>query len=377
MPVKNILVVICTFNPHDRNYDNSFKDFTNPWFDVIRSWQMQRSSDLNVDIVIADDVSGPKTRAQLIEFQKKTKDFYIDFVNEWFTSQFIGFNHAVSLFNNKHYDYYAYCASDASFCNKGDLKALIEEMDENCVMISPQADRDMAQRFDFNKNKPPTRVSLGDAVCNHIGIWTHDFMKAYDYKYVDILGGPRNEGFYLYLAAAIKGYQLLSHKIRIHHVRSYDRGHDIQPPVVSSCYARDFYKMLDEGMKIGLGFEECLGSLSIYWNAVWNAPDFIRFATRFLRLISRAVILNPVSEKIFNSGIFETCIKNGIIPKRLADLVYAFQAKPYCHFHNSDCFDENGYAKTDELYRFLKKNIFLTKKELDYKKIPFQLKRPV
>jgi hypothetical protein len=65
-PVRKVLVVICTFNPNDRKYNESFEDFSHVWFDVIRGWQMQRSDDLQVDIVVADNVSGPKTRKRFL-----------------------------------------------------------------------------------------------------------------------------------------------------------------------------------------------------------------------------------------------------------------------------------------------------------------------
>ncbi len=370
--MKKVLAIICTYNPQDRNYNQSFEDFSHPWFDAIRSWQIQREEDLDIDIVIADDVSGPKTRAKLLEFQKQTNNFYLDFIDEWFSGPLIGFNHALYLFKDKHYDYYAYVTSDASFQNKGDLKILLNDMNENCGFISSQADYDMLQHFDFNERKPPTRVHLGEAVCSHIGIWTREFMEKYDFKYVDILGGLRTEGFYPYLCAAIKRNQLLSHRVCIHHIKAIDRYNkslnqcDFMP-LLSSYYKRDFYKMLEGGMKLGMGFEEAIGSISIYWNMFLNEP---RWST-FEMLVIKAIALNPVFKTVFN-----VCNSINLIPKKIAYLVGKAQGKPNYHRHNPDCFDKKEYSKSDALYYFMKENLFLTKDELDYKKIPFQLVIP-
>jgi len=364
--IRKVLAIICTYNPQDRKYNNSFENFSHPWFDAIRSWQMQRDKDLYIDIIVVDDVSGPKTRKKLIEFQKQTKDFYIDFIDNWFPNPFVGFNHALSLFKDKYYDYYAYCASDASFCNKGDLKLLLDDMDENCCFISPQADKDMIQRIDFNKKKPPTRIHLGEAVNAHLYIWTREFMNTYDYKYVDILGSPGgNETFYPYLCAAIKRYQLLSHRVCIHHIGVHDR-YLIQPPLTPHC-KRDFCNMLDKGVKIGLGFDEVAVNLSTYWNQFLNSTTLFQFKI----LIIESICLNPIFRNLFNS--FN---KMNIIPKRIVNFVDKTQGKPYYHKPNPDCFDENGYAKSDDLYHFIKENLFLKKNELDYRKIPFQLYVP-
>ena len=326
---------------------------------------MQRSNDLYVDIVVADDVSGRKTRTKLIEFQKQTKDFYLDFIDKWFSSQFIGFNHALSLFKNRHYDYYAYCASDASFRNKDDLRILLADMNKDCCFILPQSDSDMNQRFDFDIKKPPTRIRLGEAVPLHIGIFTREFMEAYDFKYIDILGGPRNEGFYPYLCAAIKRHQYLSHRVSIHHLKAKDRC--TNQPLLAPQYKRDFFEMLRKGQKLGLGFEECLRDISIYWNIFLNEPNWARFQT----LIVKIIVLNP-----FSLALFDFLDRIGMPSKKINDLISKATDKRYYYKHNPDCFDENEYAKSEELYLFIKESLFLRKIELDYTKISYQLLSP-
>jgi len=362
-------VIICTYNPDDRNYNKTFDNFQYIWFNVIRSWIIQRSNDLQVDIVISDNVSGPKTRAKLIEFQQQNKGIYIDFVNEWFSNPFICFNNSLSFFKNSDsYDYYAYCASDANFNKKGDLQVLLDDMDEKCCFISPQANRDMIQRLDINQKKTPTKIICGEAVNNHLSIWTREFMEAYDYKYVDIVGGPRNEGFYPYACAAIECHELMSHKVCINHRGRTDRK-KLQPLLMSQ-YKRDFFQMLKEGQKIGLGFEEVLENMSLYMSQFLNNP---RLGPYYL--VVHIFIKYIVLTTVFKS-IFDLVNAQNIIPKKIVNFVEELQGKPYVHRHNPDCFNENGYAKTDDLYHFIKQNLFLTKDELDYEKINHELYYP-
>jgi hypothetical protein len=367
--IKKVLAVICTYNPEDRNYNQSFEDFSFIWFDVIRGWQKQRDENLEVDIVVADDISGPKTRKKLIEFQQKTKDFYIDFIDKWFSCPFVCFNHAVSLLKKNDYDYYAYCASDAVLVNKGDLATLINDMDERCCIISPQADNDMAQPFDFNPKKPPTKMRLGEGINCHLYLFTREFMQAYDYKMVDIIGSGSSESFYTFLAAAIGRHILLSHRVCIHHAGMVDR----KPgnPLIMPEYKRDFFKMLKEGTKIGLGYEEYLGTPSFFLKQCLSAPTPYKFLRRFTKMVVRFCLHNLGLRNIFKFRNLDQ--RNKFLKKIFGDLG-PFAGEPY--FHNPKCFDENGYAKLDQLYHFIKNNLFLTKEELDYEKIPFKFIKP-
>jgi len=376
--IKKILVIICTYNPEDINYDETFEDFSFTWFDVIRSWQMQRSDDLYIDIVVADNMSGPKTRAKLIEFQELGNHFYIDFVDDVFLAPWIPFNHALFIFKQKEkYDYYAYCASDAYFCNKGDLQVLLNDMGDNCCFISPYADNDMLQRYDFDVKKKPMKLSLNEAVNNHLAIMKREFIEAYDYKYIDIIGGGSggNEEFYTYQCAAIQRHELLSHKVCIRHIGMKDRrkirNMEVKPRTCLSLqYKRSFSTMLNEGGKVGLGFHELSENVSAYINQFLNNT---RLGAYYLlvHIIIRYVVLS----KPFRF-IFDHINHLNILPKRITRFVDYIQGKPYIHRHNPDCFDDNGYAKTDDLYHFIKQNLFLTKDEFDYEKIHYEIHYP-
>lgn len=375
---KKLLVVICTYNPEDINYDETFEDFSHVWFDVIRSWQMQRSDDLHIDIVIADNVSGPKTRGKLIEFQKLEKDIYINFVDDTFSALWIPLNHTLSIFKHKeNYDYYAFCASDAYFLNNGDLQILLNDMDENCCFISPQADNDMLQRYDFDVKKKPTRLCLNEAVNNHLAIMTKEFMEAYDYKWIDIIGGGAggNEEFYTYQCAAIQRNELLSHKIMIHHIGKKDRkkvlDREVKPRTfLYNYYKRNFINMLDAGVKVGLGFYEISVNVSVYKNYFLNHPNLGPYYIIKYIILKYIVITN-----IFRN-IFDVLSNLKLMPKKVSTVVEELQGKPYVHIHNPDFFDDNGYAKNDDLYHFIKENLFLTKDEFDYGKIRNELHYP-
>lgn len=376
--IRKLLVVICTYNPEDVNYDETFEDFSHVWFDVIRSWQMQRSNELIVDIVVSDNVSGPKTRKQLIQFQEHEKDFYINFVDDVFLAPFIPFNHALSIFKHKEkYDYYSYCSSDAYFRNKGDLQILLDDMDKNCCFISPYADKDMLQRFDFNPKKPPMKLHLNEAVNNHLSIMTREFMEAYDYKYIDIIGGGAggNEELYTYQCAAIQRHELLSHKVCVRHIGMGDRKKKLAKETfprsfLAPQYKRDFSTTLDEGAKVGLGFYELSENISVNINQLYNNP---RLGLYYLLVY---VIINSFVLTTTFRAIFNRASDLNIIPKKITSFVEKLQGKPYIHRHNPDCFDENGYAKNDDLYHFIKENLFLTKEELDYDKIRHEVHYP-
>jgi hypothetical protein len=306
--------------------------------------------------------------------QKQEKDFYIDFVDELFTTTFICFNHALSIFKDKDlYDYYAFCASDAYFRNKGDLRILLDDMDENCCFISPQADKDMFfQLFEFDKNKPPTRVPLGGGVNNHLSIFTRKFMKAYDFKYIDII--TYTESFYTFLCAAIKCHHLLSHKVLISHAGFTDRTGSL--PLVIPLYKRDFYKILDEGVEIGLGFEAFSQDCSQYKKIALNSIRYTFLSrSNLLTMLNWWRTLNLLKMLILKNIVLNPTFKTikTILDKLNLINIDKYMGKPNYHKHNPDCFDENGYAKTDDLYHFIKENLFLKKDELNYETIPHKI----
>jgi len=365
---KRILAIICTHNPNDKGYDESFENFTHPWFNCIKSWQAQNDEGMHVDIIVADNVSGSKTRAKLLEYQSLTKNLCVVFTDQYFTSPFLCFNHALHIIRNKDkYDYFAYCASDANFMKAGDLRMLIRDMESNsdCCFISPQADHDMVQKYCFNPNKESTKVHLGEGVNNHLFVCSNEFMKAYDYKYIDIIGGPRSESLNPFLCSAIGRCECLSHKVIIHHIGRLDaNSRSKSQPLLINLYKRDFFKMLNNGNTLGLGFEECLQNRKVYENIFTNTPNLRTFKLLFIK----AVVLNKIFKLLFY-GISSV----GLLPSFLENNIRKALGEPYYHRHNPKFFDSNEHVLSKDLYHFVKNNLFLTKEELDYAKIPHRV----
>lgn len=366
--MKKILVVIPTFNPNDVSYNKSFENFTYPWFNVIRSWRKQRNDDLYIDIVIADNVSGEKSRRALRKYQLKCNDFYINFINDFYNTPYTPFNLTLAKYKNKDsYDYYCYCSSDVFFNSNKDLQLLLDEMDNKCCFILPYVDNDMIQRINFIPKKSSIKIQLGNGVNMHMGIMKKEFLRAYNYKLIDIIGGGQSgaELFYPYQCAAIGRHILLSSKVCMHHIGMIDRkkvlaNEKISRSLLAPQYKRNFSKMLDEGMKIGLGFNEVLKDITIYKNIYLNASH--RNIHYFLKyIILKYIVLSSNFKNIYNSL---NKYNLNILPKKTKALINMLQGKPYMKLHNPNFFDKDGYAKNKNLYRFIKKNLYLTNKEL-------------
>ena len=311
-PKKKILAIIPTFNPGDVSYDESFEDFTHSWFGVIQSLRKQRSNNLHIDIVVADNVSGEKTRKMLKKFQKKENDFDINFIDDFYGTPCTPFNLTLAKYKNKDdYDCYCYCSSDVFFNNNGDFQLLLDDMDENCCIIFPYVDNDMIQRIDdfkkFGKNKKPVKLDLARSINMHFCVIKKEFMEAYDYKLIDIISGGKwgMEDFMSYQCAAIGCHMLLSSKVCMHHIGMGDRKKAFATErecrtLFSPQYKRDFFKMLDEGSAIGLGFQEHSEDISVYKNIYFNAPYCdVRY---FLRhVVFRGIVVSSFFKNIYGN----------------------------------------------------------------------------
>ena len=312
-PVDKVLVCIPTYNPTGHNHYDV-------WKMVIDGFVKQRKPDLQVDIVVADNISHPEGRKILRQWQKEVSGLSLVFTEPRYPMH-VCINHAWSFF--KGYNYFNYTCSDVIPENPDTISILIEDAkkNEDCVVISPQVDCDMCQSFgkhikdgDF----PPTMLKITEAVNGHFYLYDKRYLEAFDYKKVDVLWGHRTETFVSYQCASIGKREYISHRVKLHHYRegaknigverkdfaSYDK------PYETYGDKQKFMDVMTEGIKIGLGFEE------LYHLAGHPVPE--------------------------------------------------------CRLHNPDAFDEQKLAKTDELYRFIKANLFLTKKQLDYDKIEYE-----
>jgi glycosyltransferase involved in cell wall biosynthesis len=312
-PVSKVLVAIPTYNPTGH-------DHYNVWRMVIDGLIAQRNNEVDVDIVVADNISTVTGRDILRKWQKEIPGLYLVFTEPRLPMNSC-INHAWMLMKERGYDYYSYVCSDVIHTDRRGIRTLIGEMKElpDCAVMSCQVDVDMCDVFReinfFNPEAPATPLRITQGVNGHFYLYTKDFLKAYDWKKIDVLWGHRLEPFVSYQCSAIGKREYLSHKVIIHHYRETNENVGVErkdfesydKPFETWGTKEDFLKMIDENMQYGLGFEE------LYQIAGHIVPE-----TRM---------------------------------------------------HNPDAFDEKGFAKSDTLYKIIKDKLFLKPEHLDYGKI--------
>jgi len=319
--MKKVLMVVPTFNPSNKqeNYE--------VWKRVIDGFVMQRSKDLHIDIGIADNVSDQEGRDLLLKWQKEIPDLYLDFIDVRY-SMHICINHLNLYLKDNDYDWIGHSNSDVIWENPDSMSTLLKdaELNKDCVVISPQVDIDMNAcfpQFIEYDDRPPTMLKVPEGINGHAYLHKREFYQAYDYKRPDVLWAHRAESFIGYCCAAIRKREYISHRVMLHHYRngSYNMGMEREDfdfydkPMEAWGTKEDFMKMVEDGYWIGFGFEEC-----------YILAD------------------NPIEES---------------------------------RAHNSDVYDEDKYPLTDDLYKFLRKNLFLTKEQLDYDKLNAKIYDPV
>jgi hypothetical protein len=192
----------------------------------------------------------------------------------------------------------------------------------DCAVMSCQVDIDMCDCFRainfFNPESPATPLKITQGVNGHFYLYTKYFIDAYDGKKIDVLWGHRLEPFVSYQCVAIRKREYLSHKVLLHHYRS---GVDnlgterkdfesYDKPFETYGTKEHFLDVMTEGTKFGIGFEE------LY--------------------------------------------------------VIAGHPVPESRMHDDSVYGEDGFPKDDKLYHWIKDNLFLTKKQLDYDKIKYE-----
>lgn len=312
------MIVITTYNPTGH-------DHYNVWKMVIDGLVAQRKKDLKVDIVVADNISAKAGRDILMQWQKEIPDLYLVFTEPRLPMNTC-INHAWMLMKERNYDYYGYVCSDVIHTNPDGISILIKEMKElpDCAVMSCQVDCDMCDCFReiniFNPNLPATPLKIMQGVNGHFYLYTKDFLKAYDWKKVDVLWGHRLEPFVSYQCAAIRKREYLSHKVVIHHYRETNENIGIErkdfesydKPYETWGTKEDFLKKMTEGTKYGLGFEE------LY-----------------------QLVGHPVEET---------------------------------RMHDESVYGKDGFPKDDGLYRFIKDTLFLKSHQLNYHNIKYEFK---
>ncbi len=315
-------MVIPTYNPKGDEHSDI-------WKMAIDAYVAQRKSDLQVDIVVADNTSTREQREHLHHFQQITPNLFVIYTNQRYPMN-VCINHAWMLMKEHNYDYYGYACSDIIFTNPDSISTLVKEMQElpDCAIISAQVDCDMCDVFRhinvFDPNMPATPLKISQGVNGHFYLCDKEFLKAYDWKRVDVLWGHRAESFVSYQCAAVRRREYLSHKVILHHYRKGNENTGVErdgfevydKPYETWGTKEDFLNKMTEGTKVGLGFEE------LYDTA-----------------------LHPVAET---------------------------------RLHDPSIYGVDGFPKDEEarikLYNFIKDNLFLKPEHLNYYNIQYEFK---
>lgn len=320
-----VLVIVPTYNPTD-----NWSSWT-VWVETLRAIENQIGVDC--DIVIADNVSGNSSMALLSDISKN-HNFNLIHTNTHYTCPYLQWNIAAQKFKDSKYDYYIYCASDAIFQRPDDLKTLIEDMPDDCSIITPQLTSDTSQRRVFDENMPPTMINLGQAVNGHIFLIKKEFMEKYDYKLPDIMYSNGVEELIPYLCEAIGRKQYVSHKAMMTHVGKVDRkNRPSSDRIENDYYVRNFRAVLMLGKLTGFGFKENDIDFQMYWDIYHNSDNW-EFKIVYLKFM----LLKYISTKL-GRGIH-----------------------PYYMKHDESLLDK------EELYQYMKKYFFMSPIEFNYNK---------
>jgi hypothetical protein len=292
-------------------YNPENKEVYQIWRGVVTNLISQRNDDLDVDVAVCDNCSGDRSRSFLKELQKETKISLV-FVDKRYPVNLL-WNFGITCFEKEKYDYIIFNTSDCMFTEPDALLRLVKdiEMNNEWIIISPQVDNDMNMHWGHHVKYhgviAPTRVDIGEGVNGHFHMFNRTYLEAFDYKRPDLFWGHRSEPLFPYLCASINKQEVISHKVQMHHA--------------TIGKTRQDFPIYDKLMEEYGSYNKFLGML--------------RGEGRQLGLW------------------FEELYGND--PKTV--------------HHNDQAFDDRHYAKSDELYRFIKKELFLQPEQFDYKAI--------
>ena len=247
------------------------------------------------------------------------------------------FNHAVLEGINKfgEFDGYVYMASDVKFTD--DLESLTKLnkriLDQENGIVSPEIDRDNGYYwwFDFPEDKNIWEVfgrekdfvvPLGATANLHCAVFSNKIYKEYNRVLPDIFVSYCSESSFSFLAAAVKQKFIIANDVTCNHGVNEGPHHQLdgQTQVYGAAWdlvfpgSKSIKEIVesDEAKSCGFGHEE------------W-VPRFIHR-------------MNIPNDKTYL-------------------------------IHDSEQFDENNFSIDDRLKVFIKNNLFLSKKILDYDKI--------
>ena len=307
--MKKVLAIVMTYNPENKNIFQI-------WRSVIDSLISQRKEDITVDVVACDNCSSIEARSALLGLQKEREGLSLIFVDKRYPVNLL-WNFAITLFDKESYDYIIFNTSDCMFNEPDSLSVLIKDIEMNFewIIISPQVDNDMNMHWGHHVKYhgiiSPTRVDIGEGVNGHFHMFNQTYLKAFDYKRPDLLWGHRSEPLFPYLCASINKQEVISHKVQMHHV--------------TAGKTRQGFEQYDKLMEEYGDWDKFLGMLR-----------------------TRGRQLGLGFEELYGND-----------PKTV--------------HHNDQAFDGRGYAKTGELYEFIKKELFLQPDQFSYSNIQYEL----
>jgi len=219
-----------------------------------------------IDIIVADNMSSAaflKTLAAWCQENSNDKQSF-SYISEpshqtlW-GSLNLGFH---TLKSHGDYDIYGYSSDDVWF-KPGDIHGLelaVKEFDDPSLgIVSVQTNLDNAERSYKNLNSTAGRsvkLKLREAINLHFMLFSKEFMKTYDFRYVDtVIWG--NETLLPFLCAAIDKDWLLSRKATLHNGKRKKRKKpkgSVMGFYVVPEHADSLKTMLSPGHSVGLGF---------------------------------------------------------------------------------------------------------------------------
>jgi hypothetical protein len=272
--MKRVLIVFTTCSP---NPNKSIKH----WHTNFNKLLEQDLEEFDVDYVISDCLSSPNHLAEINNILTEAKSRFpyrrVCFIrlNTPIPVQ-MSFNYTCKDMTERygHYDYYFYYPSDISFDNPQALKNIFDSVEEEDGIVCPGNVSDLPymgswasfQRYESNGSKVSLPISYAcNAVCL---IFNGNYAKKYYYKpWCDILKTNCSEILLTYCCAAIRKKYSVIKNVQVNPGRNEQDGPTLfsRPNINDVCSIihiypfnnkYDFRKIIKEGQKFGLGFDE-------------------------------------------------------------------------------------------------------------------------
>ena len=215
MKRSKILVNVLTFQGRRENL--------RWWEEVFKGWRMQKG-DYDIDILVNDTKTTIPMRNDLKHLTSKygLKLLFID-TDLW---EHQAINVALKIYGGK-YNYYVINTSDAWLQRDTDLENMIADINyyPDTALLIPSADKDKTGPQEiYDPTKPPTQFEITYWPRAHLIMYTDRFLKAYDYKTMDITGCGYIQICTTQLAYALKMKPVICHKVEMRHMMRMEMG---------------------------------------------------------------------------------------------------------------------------------------------------------